>query len=287
MAVWISRGIVVAAALFLVYGASGGPGWTPASDHAVLAIQLQQLAAAPLYGLVASVAACLPAGEVGFRLAVANGLLGALAVAGVLRAARALLPKDPHAGIAGAVVLVVAPPFRDAAGIAGPAMLAAAGAAWTVAFALEHARAPSPRGAVAVIAGIGVTAGGAPWLGLGLGALAGAHVWRAGGEDSRRALSPRDRRRCALGAVAVLRGGAPSARCLPPASTPRAARGDRPRRGGGRCRRGPARRRVRCGDRPAPRGVARRGDRRRRGPRQPVPAGPGRAFLALVAVGGS
>jgi hypothetical protein len=175
----ISRGVLVATALFLAFGASGGPGWTPASDHAVLAVQLQQLAAAPLYGLVATVASCLPVGEIGFRLAVANGLLGALAVAGILRAARALLPKDPLAGVAGAIVLVVAPPFREAAGTAGPAMLATAGAVWAAAFALEHARAPSPRTALAAIASVAVSAGAAPWLGLGLGALIAAWLRRS------------------------------------------------------------------------------------------------------------
>jgi hypothetical protein len=198
---WIARAVVLSAALFLAFGAGGGPGWTPASTHSVIAVQLQQIAAAPLYGLVSTVASCLPFGEIGFRLAVANGLLGALAVAGVLRAARALLPKDPIAGVAGAVVLVVTPPFREAAGTAGPAMLATAGAVWAVAFALEHARAPSARTALASLASSAVVAGASPWLGVFLGALLGAWLWRASSvKKSARKVRERSQRAVIAGA---------------------------------------------------------------------------------------
>jgi len=117
----------------LIAGAAGGPGWWP-SAHANLAAVLRHAAAAPLYGLVANVAAALPIGELGFRLAVLSAVLGAALIAGVVAAARAMLPKDPVAWIVAAVLLAVAPAFRDAAGFAGPDILAACGIVWMIRF---------------------------------------------------------------------------------------------------------------------------------------------------------
>ena len=152
--------------VLLVLGAAGGPGWTATSGEAVIATQLEHTAASPLYHLVAGVAAYgLPVGEPGFRLAVLSALLGAIAIAGVIRAARALLPDHPIAAITGAFLLFIAPPFRDAAGFAGPAMLATAGVIWTFALAAHHAREASARTALAALACAAIVVGTAPWLG--------------------------------------------------------------------------------------------------------------------------
>ncbi|HSK01420.1 MAG TPA: hypothetical protein VK932_09270, partial [Kofleriaceae bacterium] len=143
---WLPWCLFTVALAVLVHGASGGPGWTTASDHALLAADLERPASAPLYGIVASaVTYLLPVGEPGFRLAVASAVLGALALLGVMRAARALLPRDPVAGAIAATLLLLAPPFRDAAGTAGPSMLAACGAVWAIALAAGAARARDPR----------------------------------------------------------------------------------------------------------------------------------------------
>lgn len=176
---WLERAVFTVALVVLVLGAAGG-GWDATSDHAVLAGELQRAATAPLYGLVAGVAAYLPVGEPGFRLAVANAVLGATLLVGVLRAARAVLPKDPIAGVIAVVLLALAPPFRDAAGFAGPSMLAATGVVWALALAIEHAREPSARRALGALACVAVTIGSAPWLGAALGPLVVGWLWRAG-----------------------------------------------------------------------------------------------------------
>jgi hypothetical protein len=170
------RIVFAVAAPLAILGAAGGQ-WD--GGHAVLAVDLERTADAPLYGLIASVAALLPVGEVAFRLALASALLGALALVGVARAARALFPKDPAAGVIAAVVLALAPPFREAAAFAGPAMLATAGVTWAVALLLEHARAPRPATAVGAIAWATVAIGSAPWLGGAIAALVIAHIARA------------------------------------------------------------------------------------------------------------
>nr|MDQ3369755.1 hypothetical protein [Myxococcota bacterium] len=155
----VERAVIVVGLAVLIFGAAGGPGWTDGSHAAVLATQLERSASAPLHGVLATVAAYLPVGEPGFRLALLNAVLGAVVLAGVIRAARALRPRDPVAGVIGALLLLLAPPFRDAAGFAGPAMLAAAGAIWALAFATAHARAPSARLAAAALAGVAIVIG--------------------------------------------------------------------------------------------------------------------------------
>ncbi|MEJ7596512.1 MAG: hypothetical protein WKG01_01275 [Kofleriaceae bacterium] len=174
---WLDRAVRVIALVILVQDAASG-GWLDQSEHAVGAVALERAATAPLYGIVASVATLLPAGEPAFRLGVLNAALAALVLVGVLRAARALLPKDPIAGLAPVVLLAIAQPMREAAAFAGPHMLAAAGLVWAIAFALTHARAPSPRLALAAFACGAITIGAAPWLGAALVVALVVRFWR-------------------------------------------------------------------------------------------------------------
>jgi hypothetical protein len=151
--------------LLLVAGTIGGPGWLDVSGSAVLATHLEHTAASPLYDMAASVFAYLPVGEPGFRLGLLAAVLGAIAITGVVRTSRALLPKDPVAWLCGPLLLMVTPPFRLAAAMATPALLAACGVIWALALAIEHAREPDPRKALAALACAGVVVGSAPWLG--------------------------------------------------------------------------------------------------------------------------
>jgi hypothetical protein len=102
---------------------------------------------------------------------------------GVVRLARALLPKDPIAWVVAAAVLVVARPFRDAAGFAGPAMLASCGAVWSLAFTIAYVRTPAKPAALAALACATVTIGSAPWLGVLLGVFVAGWLWRAGAKE--------------------------------------------------------------------------------------------------------
>jgi len=179
---WLDRGVFTIALVLLVLGAAGA-GWGEGSSDAVLATQLERSAAAPLYGLVAGVAAYLPVGEPGFRLAVVNALLGAALLVGVLRAARALLPKDPGAGVVSVVLLALSPQFRDVAGFAGPSVLTACAVVWTIALALEHARQPDARRVLGGFACAAIAIGSAPWLGALLGGLVAVWLWRTGGKE--------------------------------------------------------------------------------------------------------
>lgn len=145
----ITFGLVLVA---LVLDAAGGPGWGGDSARAVIAVRMDHGAAAPLFDVLASVFALLPAGEPGFRLALFGAVLGALTCAGVIEAARVLVPKDRFAGIAGVAVLVLAPPFRESS----PALLAACGTVWALALS----------GRVAALAACAIVVGAAPWLGL-------------------------------------------------------------------------------------------------------------------------
>ncbi len=163
---WLELVVFSVALVVLVVGAGGGPGWDLASGHAVLGAQLERTARAPLYGLLADLAAQLPVGEPGFRLGVLGAILGAATLAGVIAAARAVLPKDPYAGAIAAVLLALSPPFREAAGTATPAILAACGVAWSFAGAAAHARASSPRSIAVALVGVAAVIGSAPWLGF-------------------------------------------------------------------------------------------------------------------------
>ena len=178
----IDLAVFAVALVVLVLGAAGGPGWD--SVDAVLAVELERSAAAPLYALVASVAAYVPIGEVGFRLAAANAVLGAVLLVGVARIARGLFPNDPVAGLVGVIVLLVARPFREAAAFAGPAMLASCGIVWAVAFALAHARTPSRSSALAALAFATIAIGSAPWLGALIAILVALWLWRTGAREA-------------------------------------------------------------------------------------------------------
>lgn len=138
----------------LVIGAGGGAGWGISTAHAVLAVRMDHGAAAPLYDVLASVAALVPFGEPGFRIELFGALLGAATCAGVIACAQLLVPKDRFAGVAGVVVLVLAPPFREAS----PGLLAACGTVWALAL----------NGRVASLAACALVVGSAPYLGLAL-----------------------------------------------------------------------------------------------------------------------
>lgn len=170
----VDLAIAVVAGVVLITTATSGPGWGGASIETVIATQLDRSALSPLYHLLASAAAAFPVGEPGFRLAVLSALLGAVTLLGVIHAVRALLPAQPVAATLSAVLLVLAPPWRLAAAQPGPAMLAACGTVWALAFALEQARDPNPRRALSALAACAVVVGSAPWLGLGLLVLVGA-----------------------------------------------------------------------------------------------------------------
>ena len=164
-------------------GAPGGPGWGAASANAVLGAHLDRAAAAPLYGALADVAAWLPVGEPGFRLAALDALLAALLLAGVVAATRALVPKLPGAGAVGALLLALAPPLHEAS---GPGLLAAGGAVWALAGALRASRRDGDAGrgdardAVGALGGCAVAIGAEPWFGTALLLATVAWLVRAG-----------------------------------------------------------------------------------------------------------
>ena len=175
--------VFAVAAVVLVLATGGGPGWNAASMHAVLAVRLEHVASAPLYDVLASVATLLPFGEVGFRLALLDALLAAFTLAAVVAAVRALVPKDVGASIVSVALLLLAPPFREAAAFASPAMLAACGAAWAFACAARYARDHRARDAVAALGACVLVVGSAPWLGAALAIMIAAWLWRSGARE--------------------------------------------------------------------------------------------------------
>ncbi len=164
---WLTPVVFGIALVLLVLDAGGGAGWGTASVHVVLAARFEHLAASPLYDLLAGAFTTLvPAGEPGFRLGLLGALLGGCTLAGVVAAGRALLPKDPIAAVAGALLLVLAPPFRDAAAFAAPSLLAATGLLWAAVFALRFTSDDgAARDAVTALAACALVIGSAPWLG--------------------------------------------------------------------------------------------------------------------------
>lgn len=158
---WIVLGL---AFVLLVLDAAGGSGWALQSTRSVLAVRLDHSAGAPLYDVLAGAAALLPFGEAGFRLGLLGAALGALTLAGVVAASRALVPKEPTTSVIAALLLFVAPPFRDA--LATPQILAACGAVWAIACAATYTRdRRDARFAVFALVASGVVIGSAPWLG--------------------------------------------------------------------------------------------------------------------------
>jgi hypothetical protein len=178
---WLEPTVFVLALVVFILGTGGGPGWG-SSIHVVLATRLVHVATAPLYDVLASIASLVPAGEPGFRLGVLGALLGAATLAGVVAAVRALVPREPSTGLVAALLLAIAPPFREATAFATPSILAACGTAWAIAFALRYARdsrdippigtsippLTDARDAAAAIAACAVVVGSAPWLGAAL-----------------------------------------------------------------------------------------------------------------------
>jgi hypothetical protein len=176
--------VLAVALVVLILDASGGPGWGAASASAVLAVRLDHLASAPLYDLVAgATATLLPFGEVGFRLALLDAILAACTLAGVVAAVRALLPRDLATAPLAVLLLLIAPPFRDAAAFAGPAMLATCGAVWAVACATSFARDQQDRAAASALAACALVVGSAPWLGAAFTLAIGAWLAKAGARN--------------------------------------------------------------------------------------------------------
>ena len=163
--------------MVLVLDVGGGSGWALTSTRSVLAVRLDHSAGAPLYDVLAGVAALLPFGEPGFRLGLLGAALGALTIAGVVAVGRALLPKQPTAGVIAAVLLLLAPPFRDA--LATPQILAACGAVWAIACGASYVRARTGatdvRIAILALAACGVVVGSEPWLGVAM--VIGTIAW--------------------------------------------------------------------------------------------------------------
>jgi len=179
--------VFAVALVLLVLDAGGGPGWYASSAQSVFAVRLEHLGYAPLYDVLASVAALMPWGEVGFRLALLDAVLAACTLAGIVAAVRVLVPRDITASLVAVALLLLAPPFRDAAAFASPSILAACGTVWTFAFAARYARAPSDtrdtRDVVGALAACAVVAGSAPWFGAFLALSTTGHLLRAGARD--------------------------------------------------------------------------------------------------------
>ena len=159
-------GVLGVAFTLMVLDAGNGSGWAITSTRAVLAARLDRTAAAPLYDVLAGVANLLPFGEPAFRLSLLGALLGACTLAGIVAATRAFVPKSRTAGVIGAVLVFLAPPFRDL--LATPQILAACGTVWTLAFLVQHARTPDARTLRSAFAAAALVVGSAPWLGLAL-----------------------------------------------------------------------------------------------------------------------
>ena len=162
-------GAFAVAFLVLIYCADNSAGWAPTSTRAVLAVRLDHSAGSPLYDVLAGVATLLPFGEPAFRLQLLGALLGAFTIMGVVAGSRAWLPKEPAAGVIGAVLLMLAPPFREA--LATPQMLAACGLVWAIAFGKQqHLRATFAMCALLI--------GAEPWLGVAAVIAAGLRFGR-------------------------------------------------------------------------------------------------------------
>jgi hypothetical protein len=175
---WIVMGVAL---VVLILDASGGPGWGAASAYPVVAARMDHLASAPLYDLIAGVAALVPAGEIAFRLAGLDALLAALTLAGVVAAVRALIPRDVAAALVSVLLLLLAAPFREAAAFASPAILAACGTVWALACATRFARDARARDAAGALAACAVVIGSAPWLGAAITIAIALYVRRARG----------------------------------------------------------------------------------------------------------
>jgi hypothetical protein len=167
----IGAAVAVAAAAV----AASGPGWFAAAEH-VTAARLGNVPAwSPGYAAVAAVAAWLPIGEVAARVALISALAAGLAAAGVVAMTRALVPREVGAGVAAVIVLAAVAAVRAAAAVPGPAMLVAAGVAWTAAGLIAIRRGES--GEPAAVGGLALALATAPWLGVALAVIVVPVVW--------------------------------------------------------------------------------------------------------------
>jgi hypothetical protein len=165
----LNWGVFAVAFLVLIFSADNSAGWAPTSTRAVLAVRLDHSAVSPLYDVVAGAATLLPLGEPAFRLQLLGALLGAFTVMGVVAVSRAWLPKEPAAGLVGAALLLLAPPFREV--LATPQMLAACGLVWAIAFGKQNRL----RATFAMCA---LVIGAEPWLGIAAVLAAGIRFGR-------------------------------------------------------------------------------------------------------------
>ena len=110
------------------------PGVGVSSARAVIATRIDHSGAAPLYDVLAGLRA-RTRGRARLPPLAAGRAARCAHRGGRDRAARVLVPKDPLAGLAGVVVLVLAPPFRESS----PALLAACGTVWALALTGELA----------------------------------------------------------------------------------------------------------------------------------------------------
>lgn len=175
--------VLAVAFVVLVLDAGGGPGWGAASAQSVLAARMTHLASAPLYDVLASVAALAPWGEVGFRIGVLDSLLAALTLAGVVAAVRALVPRDVAGAVVAVALLLLAAAFRHAAAFPSPAILAACGAVWSIALATRYAREHCARQAAGALAACALVVGSAPWLGGAMTIVIAMWLWRTGARE--------------------------------------------------------------------------------------------------------
>jgi hypothetical protein len=163
----LEYGVLAAAFLMLVLDAAGGAGWAATSTRGVLAVRLDHSAGAPLYDVLAGAAALLPFGDPAFRLQLLGAVLGALTLSGVVCASRAIVGNT--AGVIGAVVLLVAPQFREA--LATPQALATCATVWAIAYSVR----PTAYSARATLLMCAFVVGSAPWFGVAL--TIGAVAW--------------------------------------------------------------------------------------------------------------
>jgi hypothetical protein len=169
--------LVIGAAVAVVAAAvaASGPGWFAAAEH-VTAARLGNVPAwSPGYAAVAALAAWLPIGEVAARVALISALAAGLAAAGVVAMTRALVPREVGAGVAAVIVLAAVGAVRTAAAVPGPAMLVAAGVAWTAAGVIAIRR--GEPGEPAAVGGLALALATAPWLGVALAVIVVPVVW--------------------------------------------------------------------------------------------------------------
>jgi len=170
-------GIAVAA---LASALVSGPGWLDASEHVTAARLGHPLAWAPGHGALAAIAQLLPIGEAGTRVALVSAVAAGALAAGLAAMARALVPREVGGAVGAVLALAAVAAVRVAATTPGPAMLVAAGVAWTVAglIALRRDDDGAGSGTGRAVGGLAVTLAAAPWIGVALAVVVAPLVWR-------------------------------------------------------------------------------------------------------------